>query len=321
MVMRLPLATLLAGLILAGCAAFPGPQSGLEFDDNLDADALFARTLAAHGGDLSDDPGDFNLAMTGTWRGAIVRIQPVVTDADFRISAEERYRPAERLYAVRHEGQAGVKTVIRQGSDIRVYYNGEPETDPAILRATAMTTDAFELFHFGPSFINRRAQSMTRLADRRENGVNYRRLHTVLRPGFGEAEKDEVVIWIDPHTDLVFRLHITLNGFETTQGAHVDTTFLEYHRLGPYVLPSRFEERVRGPIRIHAHDWWLTGADRNRGWSGEQVDAAEFSGSAAAAVTPNLLKTQQGSRVEQRPADHGHSDRGLPDPPALRPVP
>jgi len=33
---------------------------------------------------------------------------------------------------------------------------------------------------------------------------------------------------------------MTLEGFETTRGAHVDTTFLEYLQVGPYLLPSRF---------------------------------------------------------------------------------
>ena len=274
-------ALLVAAVVLAACAPFPTVPSNTTFDDRLDAEALLERTLTAHGGDLSDDPGDFNLAMTGEWSSAIVRIQPVVTDAGYRISAHERYRPADRLYAVRHTGPDGVKTIIRHGREIRVYYDGEEETDPQILRASAMTTDAFELFHFGPSFLKRRAHELARLTDRRENGIRYHRFLAVIRPGFGEADEDRVVVWMHPETDLMFRVHITLNGFETTQGAHVDTTFLEYHQLGQYTLPSRFAERVRGPIRIHAHDWWLTDADHNRDWMPDDVQQAEFQGSAA----------------------------------------
>lgn len=274
---------LLLAVCLSACATrFPQPRDGLSFADGLDAEALFDRTLAAHGGDLREYPGDFNLAMTGEWGRAIVRIQPVVTDVDFRISAEERYRPADQLYVVRHEGPEGVKTVVRKGREIQVWYNGEREDDPARLRATAMTTDAFEMFHFGPSFIKHRAEDMARLADRREDGVAYRLVWARLRPGFGEAEEDEVVMWIDPDTDRLFRVHMTLNGFESTQGAHVDTTFLEYEQVGPFVFPSRFEERVRGPIRIHAHDWWITARDQDRGWTAEEVSAPDFAGRAAA---------------------------------------
>ncbi len=286
--MRIPSLLLPAAVavLLLGCAPFPTVPSDVSFDDGLTAEGLLERTLAAHGGDLSDDPVDFNLAMDGEWSSAIVRIQQVVTDAGYRISARERYRPADRLYSVRHQGPDGTKTIIRQDENIRVYYDGVEETDPQILKASAMTTDAFELFHFGPSFLKRRAADMSRLPDQRENDIDYRRFLVVIRPGFGEAEEDQVVVWMHPETDLMFRVHITLNGFETTQGAHVDTTFLEYHRLGDYILPSRFAERVRGPIRIHAHDWWLTGADHDRGWSLDEVRQAEFSGTAADAEGP-----------------------------------
>lgn len=269
-------------LALAACATrFPQPQDELVFNDGLNAEALFAQSLEAHGGDLRDYPGDFNLAMTGEWGRAIVRIQPVVTDVGFRISAEERYRPADQLYVVRHQGPEGVKTVVRHGTEIRVWYNGEREQDPAILRASAMTTDAFEMFHFGPSFIKHRAAEMRRLANRREEGTDFRLIWVRLKPGFGEADEDEVVLWIDPESDLLYRIHMTLNGFESTQGAHVDTTFHDYENVEGFMLPRRFVERVRGPIRIHAHEWWITGRDQNRGWQAADVSGPAFSGVAA----------------------------------------
>lgn len=250
-----------AVFLLVACASFPGPEPGLSFADGLTAPELLDRSIRAHGGDLSDDPGEFRLEMTGEWSSAIVRIQPLVTDAGYRIDARESYRPAERLYVVDHSGPEGVKTIRRQGRDIQVWYAGEATRDDKVLAASAMTTDAFELFHFGPSFIKRRAAELTRLSDRRDDGVRYRRLLAVIRPGFGEAAEDRVVVWLDPETDLMYRVHITLNGFETTQGAHVDTTFLEFHELGAYTLPSRFVERVRGPIRLRAHNWWITDAE------------------------------------------------------------
>jgi hypothetical protein len=81
-------------------------------------------------------------------------------------------------------------------------------------------------------------------------------------------------------------VHISLNGFETTIGAHVDTTFLEYRDVAGFVLPVRFHERVRGPLRIDAHAWWITGLDAGRGWRAEDVSGAEFGGAAAAPAQP-----------------------------------
>jgi len=276
-------------LLLSACASFPPAAVGSRFNDGLSAQQIFDQCLAAHGGDLHDYPGDINLSTDGHWYGLIQRIQPIVSDADFRVTSQERYSPREGLYAVHHEGPAGSKQVVRTSAGISVHYNGVRETDPVKLRATAMTNDAFRMFHFGPSFVKRRAIEMARIGDAREGGRNYQRLLATIKPGFGEAAQDQVVLWIDSESARLFRVHMTLNGFETTQGAHVDTTFLEYRQVGPYLLPVSFHERVRGPLRVAAHTWRTTGIDLDRGWSVADVNSASFTGSAqrpATAITP-----------------------------------
>ncbi len=269
-------------LLLAGCAAtFPEPDEGRAFADGMTAQELFDRTMAAHGGDLREYDGDLNQATDGEWGRMVQRVQPLVADGGYRGQGEERYRPADELYAVHYTGPEGTKTVIRQRDEIRVYYDGERSEDEDRIRATAMTTDAGKLFHYGPTFVKHRATSMTRLADRREGGVDYRRVLATIQPGFGKADEDQVVMWIHPETDRLYRVHITLTGFEPTRNAHVDTTFLEYEEVGPYTLPSRFEERVLGPIRLFVHEWWVTSRDQDRGWTDDDVRGPEFSGAAA----------------------------------------
>ena len=274
-----------AVLFLAGCASpFPRATDAptAPFADGLDAPTIFARTLAAHGGDLHAAGGDLNLAFDGQWDRLIQRIQPVVTDSAYRIRAEERYLPAARLHAVRWQGPAGTKLVVRTPDTIEIFYNGVRDSDDTRRRDAAMTADAFQLFHLGPSFLQARGATFTRLADRTERGVAYHRLHTTLRPGFGFSPADDVVVWIDPTTHRLFRAHLTLNGFETTQGAHVDTTFLAYRSVGPILVPAELNERVRAPLRINAHRWWITGADRNRGWTAADVTGPNFERTAAA---------------------------------------
>jgi hypothetical protein len=274
------------GLLAGGCATpFPPVAGTGAIADGRSAQAIFDQCLDAHGGDLGEHPGDLNLAMTGRWYAAIKRLQPVVTDAGFRISAEERFLPRERLHVVRHTGPDGDKRVVRRPGAVEVYYNGVRETDPARLRAAAMTTDAFQLFHFGPSFIRWRAAALERLDDAREGGIRYHRLLATLRPGFGESQSDQAVLWIDAASHRLFRVHISLEGFETTRGAHVDTTFLDYRRVGPFLLPVRFHERVRGPVRIDAHRWWTTGADIDRGWTDTDITGPDFTGLAAPPAT------------------------------------
>lgn len=282
------LALMLLCLTMAGCASvrFPPDPPTTAFADGLSGDAIFARTLAAHGGDLRRYPGDINLSTDGRWYALIQKIQPVVSDSGFRIRSQERYRPSDGLYAIEHTGPDGSKHVVRSRDGLTVAYNGVRETDPAKLRATAMTNDAFRMFHFGPSFFLDRATTWTRLADVGERGKTYHRLRATVRPGFGEAAEDEVVVWIDRQTARLFRIHMSLNGFETTLGAHVDTTFLEYRDVAGYLLPVRFHERVRGPLRIDAHTWWTTGIDTGRGWRDEDVSGTTLSGPAAAPAAP-----------------------------------
>jgi hypothetical protein len=284
-------ALLLTCLTIVGCASvrFPPDPPAAAFADGISGDAVFARTLAAHGGDLRQYPGDINLSTDGQWFALIQKIQPVVTDSGFRIRSEERYRPRDGLYAVNHTGPEGNKHVVRSRDGLAVSYNGVRETDPVKLRATAMTNDAFRMFHYGPSFFIDRAGTWVRLADADEKSRNYYRLRATVRPGFGESKEDEVVLWIDRETARLYRIHMSLNGFETTVGAHVDTTFLEYRDVAGYLLPVRFHERVRGPLRIDAHTWWTTGIDTDRGWRDEDVNGSAFGGAAtvpAAAVTP-----------------------------------
>jgi hypothetical protein len=167
--------------------AFSHGTPDARFDDGLTASRIFDDCLAAHGGDMRDYPGDLNLSTDGHWHALIQRIQPVISDAGVSIISEERYRPRDGLYAVHHHGPLGDKQVIRTPAGITVYYNGVRETDPVKLRATALTNDAFALFHFGPSFIKARATAISRLPDASEDGQRYYRLLATLSPGFGEA--------------------------------------------------------------------------------------------------------------------------------------
>lgn len=270
---------------LAGCSSFPQARPGTGFADQLSAAEVFDRSLAAHGGDIREYPGDINIATDGRWYSLIQRIQPVVSDADYRVTSEERFRPSDGIYAIRHRGPAGSKYVLRTPSGIKVHYNGVAvDAGDERARATAMTNDAFQLFHFGPSFVKHRATAMIRLPDTREDGRGYRRILATLSPGFGNADVDQVVLWIDSETSRLYRVHLTLEGFETTRGAHVDTTFLAYRQVGPFLLPSRFSERVRGPLQIMAHEWNVTGVDLDRGWTDADVSGPDFSGRAAAAA-------------------------------------
>ncbi len=274
------------GWVAAACAPFPQADPSTPEPEGLSAQAIFNRMLAEHGGDTRQYPGDINLSTDGRWYPLILRIQPEITDAQFRITSQERYRPSDGVYAVRHTGPGGVKQVVRSPQGLSVYYNGTLERSEVKRRATALTNDTFRMFHFGPSYFLDRTAAMVRLPDAREDGRRFHRLLLTLRPGFGESLQDQAVLWVDAQRFQWYRVHQTLNGFETTQGAHVDTTFLEHRRVGPFLFPVHFFERVRGPLQIDAHEWLVTGIALDRGWTSADVLGPEFLGAAAAELTP-----------------------------------
>jgi len=252
----------------------------MELGDGRSGRELFEASLAAHGGDVREAVNDLNVAVTGEWGNLIRRIQPLVTDFKYRIQSEERLHPESGVYAVKWTGPAGTKTIVRSRDETSVWYNGEPSLDADVLSSSAMTSDAFQLFHFGPSFLHWRGTDFTRLSDVEEKGRRYHRVYVELSPGFGLSPRDEVVVFIDPDTTLMHRVWITLEGFRTTKGASVDVTFLEYGELAGLTLPRKFVERVRAPISIHAHAWEVTAWDANRGYGPEAISGATFTGAA-----------------------------------------
>ena len=248
--------------MLAGCATpFPRPADGAEAEGAASGEEIFAGCLAAHGGDLRKSVREVRLSTTGEWGTLIQRVQPLIADAGWRVEAEERHVPAEGRSEILYRGPEGTKRIVWDYPEIEVYYNGEPTTDPDIVASTAMTTAAFQLFHLGPSFLAWHGGTPVRLADETVDGKRYHRLHFVIQPGFGFSGKDEVVAYIDPETMRLFRVWITLEGFRTTQGATVDTTYLDYTEVEGFVLPSQFVERVRSPISLHVHAWEATEID------------------------------------------------------------
>lgn len=278
---------LLLAVLLIGCTTpFPEAEPAATFDDGLFAEAILAKSLAAHGGDLRERGTDLNVAVDGQWETLIRRIQPLVTDYEYRVRSEERIRYADGVYAARFEGPAGSKTVLRTRETIRVAYNDVETTDPDVLAASAMTADAFLLFHTGPSFLAWYADELTRLPDRTGEGRTYHLLLASIEPGFGLSERDQIVAWVDAETGRLFRVRITLEGFETTRGASVETDWQDYVRIEGLTFGRDYFERVRNPIPIDAHAWWFTGLDLDRGWALEDVDPLGWQPIADQAATP-----------------------------------
>lgn len=276
-----PVKILILGMVIfsGGCAKTSPEFQRMESppSDNLTADSIFESTFLKHGGDNLTALNDLNIAIDGDWHFLITKIQPLVTDAKYRQKSEERILPKDRLYTALYTGEAGQKQVLRTPTQISVAYDGQLISDDKKQAAAALTADAFYLFALGPLALNERVEKWQRLSDVKEDGKTYYRINGQLKPGIGLSEQDYITLWVEQQSRLTYRLHITLEGFETTKGAHVDTTYLGYTTIGGFTFATHFFERVRGPISIDAHEWWYTGIDINRGLTKNDVKLEAWS--------------------------------------------
>ena len=143
-----------------------------------------------------------NLSISGQWKRLIKRIQPLVTDFNYRVDSQEHLFPNDGGYGALYNGPSGTKKVVRTPDSLEVYYNGEPSSDPEVLSSTALTADAFHLFLLGPLALNKWQADFTRLTDITYKDKSYHRLHLYQKPGFGYSKEDQVVLWVDTDTSL-----------------------------------------------------------------------------------------------------------------------
>ena len=241
---------------------------------------LLSAAVQAHGGDAFGELTDVSVQYQGDWGRLVPKLQPVLSDVDFRRRSEELYWPQIGRVTQLHDGPGGAKTVVRLPDEVEVTYS--PVGSGSAIRdgseeehlASALVADAYTLFLFGPSFVEHRAESLALLEPAEMDGQTYPRILARLRPGFGMSAEDRVALWFDPNTSRLFRVHFTIDGLESTQGAEVDVTFDGYREVGGYWWPTRFHERVLAPIRAFAHRWETVDLRVNSGVQPDQVDIA-----------------------------------------------
>lgn len=260
--------------ILAGCAArFPGGATVSAPRAEDSARALLESSIEAHGGYLYDGPSEVRVSYEGKWRTLVKILQPALTDAGYRGTSDERLVFAEDRLEQLHSGKRGLKRVVRVPGEVEVYYNDEVDSVEKRQAAAAMVADSYTMFLAGPSFFKRRNAELTLLDTATLDGRSYARISARLTPGLGFSDEDDVVLWIDAETRRLDRVHFTLNGLRSTQGAHVDVALGEHREVGGYLWPTTFLERIRAPFRVKAHSWNVTDLEVD-GPAGSVTDGA-----------------------------------------------
>lgn len=248
----------LPSFLAVSCASLPDPGKVSHSPPGSEATAILKKSASAHG-----DPWKrlslVKVSFDGEWSTLATRIQPVLTDADFRKSSVESYRTGGRRIFQIHTGPGGTKTVERHGNSTSVSYNGKPTDDREKLDAAALVADAYTVFVFGSSWLSENSENLQLLPTRKLNGESCHLISGTLKPGIGKSSEDHFIAWISNDTSLLKRFQFTLNGLESTRGADVEVTFLEMKTAaGGTTWPTHFIERIQRPLNIKAHEWRMT---------------------------------------------------------------
>ena len=282
------LCVLFLSTALIACSGVPKlSESSLSTSRGL---ALFEATTVAHGREAFEQINDLSIAYDSHWYKLIQKIQPVLTDGQYRQGSEERLILSDGITAQMHTGEAGKKFVLRQrdyaldtlNGSTQVWFNGEQAVDPVVIDSASLVVDAYRVFILGPlhylagDHIFRDAGATT------IDGRMVDKLLVVTRPGLGESMEDRHLLYIDRQTRLTVRIRFTLEGLDSTRGAVVETDFSDFVAMYGVMWPTTFFERVTKPIpNLPAHEWSLLGLDINRGLAADDFINGQYSERAA----------------------------------------
>jgi hypothetical protein len=267
--------------LLGACVSVMPPVQ--HSGEQPEARALLEASAQAHGVTAFRQLRDVNVSYEGQWRYLVQKLQPVLVDADFRKTSEERLLLGrERIIGQRHSGPGGVKHVVRQAASVEVQYNGQPSRDRDVLAAAALVADAYGMFLTGPMYFLEGNASLALAGTDVVEGRACDLLLAVRRPGHGPSAEDRYLLFIDRQDRLLRRVRFTMEGLAATQGAVVEVDFFDHREIAGVRWPTRFFERIRKPIpMLPVHAWRLTGLDVNRGYAASAISGGNFSGRAS----------------------------------------
>ncbi len=270
-------------LILAfttvGCVA---PMDFQEIETTEQASDLLRDAMEAHGGRAFTFIRDVNVSYEGQWLNGVGRIQPDLVDESFRKRSEERLiMGAGWAMGQVHRGPGGVKQVFRQNGQTKVYYNRKREKDSVKVDAASAVVDAYAMFLTGPFYFMQQDMPSVMAAPDWVDGRLCDQVLVSMRPGFGAATEDRVLVAIDRQSKLVRRFRFSFEGLKSTRGVVADVVLRGHRTMGGVVWATQFEEILQRPFPLAVHRWRMTGFDVNRDLNVDEINQTRFSKRAA----------------------------------------
>ncbi len=271
---------LAAPLAMAGCVGVPKVASS---GTAAQARSALEACIDMHGGAAWQSLRDISVSYDGNWYSIVQRVQPVLVDAQFRKSSQERLIVKTDVMAQQHTGPGGTKVVTRIGQSTKVWYNNVAAADAEVVGSAALVADAYRMFLTAPfMFQDQLAQAEHGGSDKLDG-----REHTIVlltrKPGLGWDQADRFALYIDVQSKRLSRVRFTIDALASTRNAVVEVDFAGHRLMHGVLWPTQFFERIRTPLPLlPAHRWWMTGLDINRGLRSTDLLASSFSAAAAA---------------------------------------
>ena len=269
-------------LFLAGCASTKIPQATLTSSDP-EAVALVTASQRAHGAMAWSTIRDLNVRCVGNWSSIGSRMRPRLADARFRRESEEALDLVGGTMVQLQKGRGGRKFVLRAPGRVTVWYNGQSDSREEVIRAAALEADAGKMFLLGPLYFQRPGVILEKLGTAKIQGKECDQVLAVLRPGFGYADEDRVVLSIDHETQRLRRVSMTLAGINDERG--VDVTFDKWAQRSGVWWATDYDERLRGRLMLPFHRWTLMDIKANHGFAPRHPELLGEALSEAAAQT------------------------------------
>lgn len=209
---------------------------------------------------------DLNVRSAGKWSWLGARMRPAPADQRYRRETEEALDLTTGTIVQLHKGGGGRKFVLRAPGRVTVWYNGQTDTRDEVIRASALEADAGKMLLLGPLYFQRSGVVLEKLGTAKVGGAECDQVLAVLRPGFGYAEEDRVVLSIDRANQRLRRVSMTMEGLSKGDGAELEVTFGNWAERGGVWWATDYEERLRGRLGFRTHRWRLLDLKANRGF-------------------------------------------------------
>ena len=148
-----------------------------------------------------------------------------------------------------------------------MWYNGQPDSREEVLRAAAIMADVEKMELLGALYFRMPGVVLEKLGTAKVDGRECDQVLAIVRPGFGYAAEDHVILSIDHEAQRLHHASTTLHGFKRAGDARLEVTFRNWAQRNGVWWATDCDERIPGVMKIDARQVRLLDLKANHGFA------------------------------------------------------